>query len=196
MEFYRISTGEEPVFEITGKLYNRDFLGVDSAPPDPGVGYARIMKSGRKWHDCHQTNSFAEGVYAFSERVAIGVQKAKLKGIEFYPIEFEFSENKRLRIKDAPPYCWGLVTGRVGLLESSGESTQPIFEMNMSDWDGSDFVAFKGRKMGFRFVSERFVDLISKNGWTGFHLLKMKEGHILDLNIFNPPVKFPFEHDR
>ncbi len=135
---------------------------------------------------------FAEGVYAFSERVAIGVQKAGLSGIKFFPIEFEYSENKHLDVETAPPLYWGLVTGRVGVVEITEGIPQPRFEMVISDWDGSDFVAFKGRQTGFRFVSSQFVRLASEQQWTGIHFSHLLDGHILDLNKFSPPVKFPF----
>jgi hypothetical protein len=190
MKFFRLNRGADPVIEFTGVLYNKRVFGDETEPPKPGKGYGRVTDSGKKWHDCLETTHFPHGVFVFSERVAIGVQKAGLKGIKFFPVEFEHNENPRLNLEDAPAYYWGLFTGEIGFNESAGKS-RPVYELMTSTSDGSDFVALKGKKMGFRFVSEHFVELVFKSKWTGFQFENLKDGRILDLNIFQPPIKSP-----
>lgn len=162
----------------------KEYHKIDGAPPNPFPGFGRITKGGRgDWHDVFWTTYWVEGVVVYSKRCADIMLEEGITGLEFHPFTFVESENKKLKIKNAPEYVWGRTIGKIGIkkyIETGEENSwhpetnsykfpskrNISFLLDIDDWDGSDFVT--PPNYGAIFVSQKVVDTAREHQITNF----------------------------
>jgi len=196
MKFYEISTKKNTP---TAYAYGPEPMGYELESSfnllTPVPGFLSIeSKSGTKWYDqLYQTGLLSLRI--FSGRVVDKIKNNALTGTEFYPLNLSRVEAKKLSRENAPDYFWMRVTASLPALIIYFETGEEVkkhpdsqvydikttigqrkkIRFKLDDDQMPDFFYARNSYAARRYCSQRFVDLVEKNGWTNFNFYKQDE---------------------
>ena len=201
--FYELGFADEPLILGEPEYSEYKIKDVVYDEPIPSVIDGCVAGKGRKWPDLMTTSNPGSGIFVYSARVVTTIEDEGLAGIEFHPVELTESENRKLRLKDAPKYFWGKIMGKMAakIIGRDGCSIEPDVDTGIhqpkgiedvyhsyelspeSFWDGSDFFQMSTVISGHRFCTQRVLDAARRHRWTNFSFGMLADGKMLKAGV-------------
>lgn len=151
---------------------------------------AHVESDGSKWVDI-MVNSRAH-VYFFTQAVVDACNNHGISGVEFYPVELEYSKNGNLPLEGAPKLFWGRVTGMMEAIRVEvGPSPIDIeYRMAENTWSGDDIFLMSNQKANITFCTGKFIKAAAASKLAGFLFRPLPENNIHRINRVTAPVPY------